>query len=134
RFRILKNLGKGSFGVVYKCEDIITKKKYALKLEQRRKILNNRELIILDRLKSCDRVSTLLWHGNFKLYKVMILKLQGPNLSTIFELNNKEFGLKSCIHIAIEILRCIESIHLYGIVHRDIKPQNFVIGLKDPTK
>ncbi|ETO18198.1 CK1 family protein kinase [Reticulomyxa filosa] len=177
RFQVEKKLGKGSFGVTYEAIDLMTKSKIALKrlknyneepiqleeqkktkqqVEMKKDINNTRELQILTKLKKCDRVPKLLWHGFHKNYKVIAMELQSKNLCTLFENSGRKFSLKSCIHIAIETLQfkkytslkyfkhtyflaskkksCMEQLHACGVVHRDIKPQNFLIGIKNPSK
>jgi len=140
RFHLISKLGKGSFGVAYKSLDLLTNKHIAIKLErkrdtdsknnkQRRKTcVNTREISILERLNGCHRVPQLIWHGNYKQYHVMALELQGMNLSDLYEKNGKKFSLQTVIYLLVECILCIEAIHAKGIVHRDIKPQNFIIS------
>jgi len=132
RFRLIKKLGKGSFGVAYESLDLLTNDRIAIKLERKREnrtsSVNAREIAILQRLAGCSRVPTLIWHGMYKQYGVMALELQGMNLSDLYELCGREFTLKTAIYILIECLLCIKEIHGKGIAHRDIKPQNFILN------
>lgn len=41
---------------------------------------------------------------------------------------NKKFDLKTVAMIAIQMLERIQFLHLKGFIHRDVKPDNFVIG------
>jgi casein kinase 1 len=41
---------------------------------------------------------------------------------------NKKFHLKTVAMIAIQMLERIQFLHLKGFIHRDVKPDNFVIG------
>jgi serine/threonine protein kinase len=43
----------------------------------------------------------------------------------------KKFGLKTIIYLSIKMLRIMRYIHSHGFIHRDIKPDNFVIGTCD---
>ena len=135
RFRLIKKLGKGSFGVAYQSLDILTNKTIAIKLERKREdqrqrnvSVNTREIIILEKLENCLRVPKLIWHGQYKQYRVMALELQGMNLCDLYEGCGRQFTLKTVIYILIECILCMQDIHSKGIVHRDIKPQNFIIS------
>ena len=41
---------------------------------------------------------------------------------------NRKFSLKTTIMIGLEMLKLIKYIHERGVLHRDIKPDNFLIG------
>lgn len=140
RFRLLKKIGKGSFGVAYEALDLLTNDRIAIKLERKREdrrssqsaAVNSREITILEKLDKCNRVPKLIWHGAYKQYRVMALELQGMNLSDLYDICDRHFSLKTIIYILIECIYCIEDIHSKGIVHRDIKPQNFIVN-RNPT-
>eukprot|EP01084_Bolivina_argentea_P030427 56391_1 len=86
RFRLVKKLGKGSFGVAYKAFDSLTNEGVAIKLERKREgrrntnkstTMNEREISILERVSKCSRVPKLIWHGQYKQYNGIALQLQG---------------------------------------------------------
>lgn len=59
----------------------------------------------------------------------MIMDYLGPNLQQLLDYCNGKFSLKTVCMIAREAILRIEMMHKMGYVHRDIKPDNFVIGL-----
>jgi len=105
-----------------------------LKLEKKRDDSVNREIELLQKLNECDHVPKLLWHGSYKQYHAMALQLEGVNLCTLLEKCDNKFSLKTSLHCIIDFITCLEEIHKCGIVHRDIKPQNFIVGINDPSK
>merc|ERR1719491_1402399 len=64
---------------------------------------------------------------------VMVMDLAGNNLSELQRLCDNHFSLKTVLMIADQVLHRLEDLHSRGIVHRAIKPENFVVGIGDQT-
>ena len=132
KYKALKLMAESSFGSVYEGIDIKTKKRVAIKLEDRLKFnLLEKELYNLYTLKGYGIVEVLSF-GRNKKYNIMIQPLLGNSLYKLFLTCKKKFTLKDICLIGLQCLDRIEWIHKKNIIHRDIKPDNFLTGLKDP--
>ena len=56
------------------------------------------------------------------------MELLGQSLENLFQAQNKSFSIKTACMLGIQMIDRIEYIHSRKIIHRDIKPDNFVIG------
>lgn len=135
-FVLEKQIGSGGFGSVWMVKSTEDNEFYAMKLEPvdaKRKTLNF-ESKILKKYQSFDHFPKLIIDGTDKGYFYLVMELCGPNLSLVSAaLPNSFFEYNYIFRIADETLTAIEQLHSRGYIHRDIKPQNFVVRLKGKT-
>lgn len=63
------------------------------------------------------------------------MELLGKSLEDIFEsFPKKKMSYKTVSMLGIQMMNILQSIHDKHIIHRDIKPDNFVFGTKDKSK
>jgi serine/threonine protein kinase len=73
------------------------------------------------------------WFGKDDEHYYMVINLLGESLQTIKN-SRGVFSLTFTLQVGIQIIQLLKSIHDCGLIHRDIKPDNFLLGLGDKAK
>ena len=134
KFKVKRKLGEGAFGEVYLGQTVEKNEYVALKVEPKKiakPILQN-EAFTLYNLAG-PGIPAVKSFGKVKNYNVLVEPLLGKSLFDIFAENHKEMPMEDICLIAQQVLDRIQWVHSKFIVHRDIKPDNFLIGKKDPN-
>ncbi|PRP80532.1 hypothetical protein PROFUN_11845 [Planoprotostelium fungivorum] len=79
-------------------------------------------------LQGSDSISKVFYHGSLPRHTYMVMELQGPSLEDLFNRHRQRFSLKTVLLIADRILHTLMDFHDREYIHRDIKPDNFLIG------
>lgn len=132
KYKIISRLGKGSFGMIFKGININTNEFVAIKIEKKtnHSTLNNEAKVYnyLDRMTGIPKLRTYGSEGN---YNYIVIDLLGDSLTKLKQIHTNIFSMSMIIFLGIQMLQRIEEIHKKGIIHRDIKPDNFIINNKN---
>jgi len=136
-YKIIKRIGEGAFGKVYKGVHLKTGELVAIKIEKKNTKTVNRlkhESLVYDYFKNSVGFPKIYNFIERNKDLIFIMEFLGPNLEELYNFCNKNFTLKTVLMIGIQILNRIEKLHNNGFIHRDIKPDNFLIGINNNKK
>lgn len=137
-FKFESNLGKGSFGTVYKCLDKKTQQEYAIKKirdEDRFRKAAKKEIEALNFLMKyqIDNIyfPIIKFYGNFLDNNIpyLVFELLDVDLYYYQLKNYYQFDLIFIKNVAFQLCRGLSFIHL-KYIHTDLKPENIMINKK----
>ncbi|TYI71777.1 hypothetical protein E1A91_D07G013500v1 [Gossypium mustelinum] len=131
KFRLGRKIGSGSFGEIYLGTNIQTNEEVAIKLENVKtkhpQLLYESKLYRI--LQGGTGIPNLRWFGVEGDYNVLVIDLLGPSLEDLFNFCSRKLSLKSVLMLADQMINRVEFFHSKAFLHRDIKPDNFLMGL-----
>ena len=134
KYKLIKNIGEGSFGQIYSAK--YDNNWFALKFENREKSQNllENEGHIMSYLQS-KYLPYIYSFGYSGEYNVLVMELMGKSLESIFENSKpKKFSVNCVAKLGLQMIEILQYIHNMHIIHRDIKPDNFVLGRGEKSK
>ena len=125
KYKIGEILGSGGYGTLFRARNIRTNEEVAVKVEpinNNTKLLKNETKIYQYLNSFCQKgIPKVLWYGSDKVNYYMVMELLGSSLKEV-----KNSNIES---ICIQIINRLELIHSKQLIHRDVKPENFLFGI-----
>jgi len=133
-FKLIRRLGSGAFGEIFQAVNPKTNQEVAIKFENANtkhpQLFFEAKLYqYLLRDSTSDRgIPRIYYCATEGEHNILVMDLLGPSLEDLFNVCNRKLSLKTVLMLANQMLSRIEFVHSKYILHRDIKPDNFVVG------
>lgn len=145
RYEIIKLVGKGGMGAVYKARQTTVQRDIALKVLLEEFVEND---VVVQRFYQEALAASRLKHPNtIEIYDfgqtedhvlyIAMEYLQGLSLAQALA-RTPRFSAKRTVHIMRQVCKSLAEAHQAGIIHRDLKPDNIfltdIMGERDFVK
>jgi len=138
RFELVRELGRGGFGVVWEARDLELGRHVALKAVRARGPRGDPEERLLAEAEAAARLAhpnivTLHDVGRSEHGPYLVLELlQGRTLAERLRVGPLPPG--EAVRVATDVARALAHAHAHGVVHRDLKPANVFLCADGPVK
>lgn len=131
KYRLGRKIDSGTYSDVFAGTNLQTGEELAVKREP---VSSNYPMLIYEaklyRLIAGGKgVPKVHWYGVDGDYNYMVIDLLGPSLEKLFCKRSNKFSMKSILMLADQMLERVEYVHSKSLIHRDIKPDNFLMGI-----
>ena len=139
-YNIKQIIGRGTFSIVKLGEHKLTKEKVAIKIMQKNKVINQEDLIRIEReiqmLKCLNHINVIkiynILEDSKRFYIIMEYCENGELFNRIVE--KKRLSEDESAIFYYQLINGLEYIHKNNIVHRDLKPENLLLSKDDILK
>ncbi|CAB3397643.1 unnamed protein product [Caenorhabditis bovis] len=140
-YTVLKEIGEGSFSIVYHAKEKDEKKRdVAIKVCLKKQIIRDkrvkyvhREKEVLAQLSIKENLhhSIVTLYATFQdaenLYFALTYAKHGDLLHIMLKQENKCFTVEHSKYYAAVLLDALNHLHTHGVLHRDVKPENILV-------
>ena len=129
KYKLMSKLNQGSFGQVYKAENIRTGDLVAIKIEKKTNEIRSlkAEAKIYQYLAKLDGFPQLKWYGTTDKITYLVTDLLDHSISGMVKMYGR-LQMKSVLLFGKQMIQRLQTLHDYHLIHRDIKPENFMIN------
>ena len=134
-YEFIKELGKGSYGQVFRCQNKINGNVYACKKMSKKKIKNKDQFKTeINLLRATDHPNIIklyeIYEDNKYIYLIMEECSGGEFFDSLAKRakEKKMYTEKECAKIFKQILEAVNYLHAHGVCHRDLKPENILFS------
>ncbi|MBI2896181.1 MAG: serine/threonine protein kinase [Deltaproteobacteria bacterium] len=135
RYELMEEIGHGGMAVVYRGLDSQLERAVAVKVlhphlqaQRESKLRFHREAKAVARLRHPNILEIYDYSGAEASESYIVTELiHGPTLKRFFEAHPR-MPVEVAAMIVVEVCRALEHAHSQGIIHRDVKPENVMIG------
>lgn len=144
RYKILQRIGLGGMAYVYEAEDMLLKRKVAIKI-LKQEFVEDQDFVRKFEIEA--QAAAGLSHSNIvniydvgdemindkHLYYIVMELIEGTTLKEVIQ-NSKSLSQETMVRLGVQIAQALQRAHNQGIVHRDIKPANILITKEGQVK
>ena len=134
-YEFIKELGKGSYGHVYRCQNKMTGNVYACKKMSKKKIKSKTQFKTeINLLRATDHPNIIKLYDIYEDTDYIYLIMEECNGGEFFDRlakrakEKKMYTEKECAKIFKQILEAVNYLHAHGVCHRDLKPENILFS------
>jgi serine/threonine-protein kinase len=134
-YNTLREIGRGAMGVVYLAQEAARGRRVALKLiapesAAARSAIDRflREMNVVSQLKHPNIVEFHEQGTSKGRFWFAMEYVEGSNLEALAIADRGHYPIQQACRMAYQVLKGLEHAHTRGFVHRDVKPENILIG------
>merc|ERR1711936_855965 len=139
QYRVVRTLGRGSFGRVYQVTEEATGKYFAMKVIEKKTSRNSYVLYCVEErriLASINFPFIVQYESHFQTRSSVCLVMEYVEGSDLYNLlmSRKRFDADSVRFFLSQVLLCLEYLHQLDLVYRDLKLENIIIDMTGNVK
>ncbi|MFF5303804.1 protein kinase [Streptomyces sp. NPDC013161] len=141
RYRLTEQIGRGGMGTVWRADDEVLGRQVAVKRLHARPELSADELATLfERTRREARSAARIAHPNVIVVHdvvddegrpcIVMEYVPGPTLAELLE-DGRTLPYQEAARIGLDMVAALRAAHAAGVLHRDVKPGNVLLGAGD---